>query len=348
MDIRHGSRELRRVVVDSYNIELRDGDSFLGDRANKRVFQAMLENHRRRLRRDGGDPLDGRPTEDLYKDKRALAEIISAGDPEAAGVLLGSLEEFADELAGVVERLVETPEWQGTQCIAIGGGFREGRFGELVVGRTAVILKSRGVSTSLVPLRYHPEEAGLIGGLQLAPEFESNGFKGILAVDIGGTNVRTAIVEPELSDGHRLEAARVWAYELWRHADGKPSRDELLEHMVGRLRQMVGCAESENMPLAPFVSIACPGVIAEDGRILRGVQNLPGQWEGFNLAQYVLDRMPRIRGRDTMVFIHNDAIVQGLSEYPWMRRLTKWGVLTIGTGLGNARFTNRARPLHEN
>ena len=49
-----------------------------------------------------------------------------------------------------------------------------------------------------------------------------------------------------------------------------------------------------------------------------------------------------------MVFIHNDAIVQGLSEYPWMRRLTKWGVLTIGTGLGNARFTNRARPLHEN
>jgi hypothetical protein len=40
--------------------------------------------------------------------------------------------------------------------------------------------------------------------------------------------------------------------------------------------------------------------------------------------------------------MHNDAVVQGLSEVPFMRKVTHWGVLTIGTGLGNARFTNRA------
>jgi hypothetical protein len=34
--------------------------------------------------------------------------------------------------------------------------------------------------------------------------------------------------------------------------------------------------------------------------------------------------------------------VQGLSEAPFMRDVTHWGALTIGTGLGNARFTNRA------
>jgi hypothetical protein len=39
--------------------------------------------------------------------------------------------------------------------------------------------------------------------------------------------------------------------------------------------------------------------------------------------------------------MHNDAVVQGLSEIPFMQDVERWGVLTIGTGLGNARFTNR-------
>jgi len=39
--------------------------------------------------------------------------------------------------------------------------------------------------------------------------------------------------------------------------------------------------------------------------------------------------------------MHNDAVVQGLSEIPFMQDVKRWGALTIGTGLGNARFTNR-------
>lgn len=42
-----------------------------------------------------------------------------------------------------------------------------------------------------------------------------------------------------------------------------------------------------------------------------------------------------------MILMHNDAVVQGLSEVPFTRDFEHWGVLTIGTGLGNARFTNR-------
>ena len=42
--------------------------------------------------------------------------------------------------------------------------------------------------------------------------------------------------------------------------------------------------------------------------------------------------------------MHNDAVVQGLSEVPFMTDVERWGVLTLGTGLGNARFTNRATP----
>jgi hypothetical protein len=39
--------------------------------------------------------------------------------------------------------------------------------------------------------------------------------------------------------------------------------------------------------------------------------------------------------------MHNDGVAQGLSEVPFMQDVDRWGVLTIGTGLGNARFTNR-------
>jgi hypothetical protein len=41
--------------------------------------------------------------------------------------------------------------------------------------------------------------------------------------------------------------------------------------------------------------------------------------------------------------MHNDAVIQGLSEVPYMQDIDRWGGLTIGTGLGNARFTNRNR-----
>jgi len=39
--------------------------------------------------------------------------------------------------------------------------------------------------------------------------------------------------------------------------------------------------------------------------------------------------------------MHNDGVAQGLAEVPFMQDVERWGVLTIGTGLGNARFTNR-------
>ena len=44
------------------------------------------------------------------------------------------------------------------------------------------------------------------------------------------------------------------------------------------------------------------------------------------------------------IVMHNDAVVQGLSEVPFMTDVERWGVLTLGTGLGNARFTNRPTP----
>jgi hypothetical protein len=51
--------------------------------------------------------------------------------------------------------------------------------------------------------------------------------------------------------------------------------------------------------------------------------------------------IPQIGDHETSIVMHNDAVVQGLSEIPHMQDVEHWGILTIGTGLGNARFTNR-------
>jgi hypothetical protein len=84
-------------------------------------------------------------------------------------------------------------------------------------------------------------------------------------------------------------------------------------------------------------------MIEPDGSIDRGAQNLPGNWESkrFNLPARIFEAIPKIGGDDTTVVLHNDAVVQGLSETPFMQDVDHWAALTIGTGLGNARYTNR-------
>ena len=56
-----------------------------------------------------------------------------------------------------------------------------------------------------------------------------------------------------------------------------------------------------------------------------------------------MEAIPQIGDHDTAVLMHNDGVAQGLSEVPFMQDVNHWGVLTIGTGLGNARFTNRRK-----
>jgi hypothetical protein len=333
----HGARELRSVHVDDYNVELREAGGFLGDRANKKAFQAMLDRWRRKL--GEADPLRDVSTQELYKQKRELEKILLHGDPAAAGVLLGAIEEFSRSLAEVVERFLKLPGWRDTQRIVIGGGFREGRIGELVAGRTAVLLKAAGNPVELLPIRHHPDAAGFLGSIELAPERACSGFEGILAADIGGTNIRTGIVELGSGPG----SAKIWKSERWRHADDAPERDEAVEALIAMLRALIGAAAAEKLRLAPFIGIACPGVVRPDGTIARGAQNLPGDWESedFNLPARMVRAIAQIHGNGTAVVMHNDAVVQGLSEACFMRDVARWGILTVGTGLGNAHFTNR-------
>ena len=141
-----------------------------------------------------------------------------------------------------------------------------------------------------------------------------------------------------------LGKASVWRREQWRHGDQKNlDRTEAVAKLAGMLDQLLERADKHKLHLAPFVGIGCPGIIEEDGNILRGASNLPGKWEGknFNLPSALLEVIPKIDQHDTIVVMHNDAVVQGLSERPFMDDVKRWGVLTIGTGFGNAQFCNR-------
>jgi predicted NBD/HSP70 family sugar kinase len=342
----HGSLNLPAVVVDSYNVEAKDEDGFIGDRANRATFSDSLEKWREPLRREGSDPFGDRPINDFSK--KELEAILSKGDAEAAAIVQGAIEDFAQELAFVVRRFSKLKGWRDTERIVVGGGFSYGRVGELAIARAGAILKQEEMALDLIPIRHHPDEAGLIGAVHLAPSWIFGGHDAILAVDIGGTNIRAGVVLPGGKKGGgrspNLAKTCVWKSELWRHGDESVKRDEAVERLIEMIEKSIRAAEREGLSLAPFVGIGCPGRIEEDGAIDRGSQNLPGNWESqsFRLPQLLRASIPAIGEHETVIVMHNDAVVQGLSEVPFMQDVARWGVLTIGTGLGNARFTNRA------
>ena len=63
----HGAKRLPSVEVDSYNVELKDDEGFIGDRASKGAFRQIIENWRVDLRKLGADPLSEGASEDLTK-----------------------------------------------------------------------------------------------------------------------------------------------------------------------------------------------------------------------------------------------------------------------------------------
>jgi predicted NBD/HSP70 family sugar kinase len=336
----HGAAQLPLVRVDTYNEELRTADGFIGDKASKKAFGEILEAWRKRLKQFGGDPLEPHPE----IKKKHLDRLLTDGNLKEAGLVETVIEDFAQQFAHVIHRFMSLKSWRDTACIVVGGGLRASRVGELTIARAAVLLKAKECDVDLKPIRYHPDEAGLIGCVYLAPSWVLRGHDAILAVDIGGSNIRAGMVQLKVKKSPEQTKTAVGELELWRYADLKeaPTREEAVERLADMLQGLIRHAEKEKLQLAPFIGIGCPGLIRPDGSIERGAQNLPGNWESqrFNLPKRLHELIPRIGEHGSMIVMHNDAVVQGLSEAPVMRKIKHWGVLTIGTGLGNARFTS--------
>jgi hypothetical protein len=337
----HGGTLLPSVKVVSYNVELKDNGGFIGDRASKGAFRDFIETWRKPMREMGHDPFGEESSAKIAK--KRLEALLTDGEPEAAGVIQSAIESFAQELAIVMRRFLKLKEWKKAERFVVGGGFSGSRIGELAIGRASILLKTDKIKTEICTIHHEPDEAGLIGAVHLVPSWMLEAHDSILAVDVGGTNIRVGVVRLMLDSAPDLSKAKVWKFELWRHGDEKLSRGDAVEGLIKMLQRLISRAQKDGHKLAPFVGIGCPGKIEADGSIEAGGQNLPGNWESsrFNLAAEVREVIPRIGDHDTSIVMHNDAVVQGLSETPFMKDVSTWGIFTIGTGLGNALFNNR-------
>jgi hypothetical protein len=176
----HGALRLPAVDVEAYNTELKDEEGFVGDRANKGAFRRFLDDWRKPLHEIGQDPFGDAETTELTKKK--LDALLAGGDPEAAGVVQGAIESFAQELSLVLQRFLKLKGWKDTERIVIGGGFSGRRVGELAIGRTSVLLKAEKIKVEITTIRNEPDEAGLLGAIHLAPPWIFKAHDAILAV----------------------------------------------------------------------------------------------------------------------------------------------------------------------
>ena len=338
----HGAKELPAVLVEGYSLQLRGDEGFLGDQASQTAFRELLEGWRRRLRKKGKkDPLGEQHSKDLAKG--TLDAALKKGQAtEATDVVHAAIEQFAEALAEVIRSFLRQPSWAGVERIVIGGGFPESDVGERAVLQAAAILQEMKVQVELARICHETDDGGLLGWVHLAPPELLEHYDAILALDIGGTNVRCGIVRTRRKRAPDLSKAKVVRREKWRHRDDSPNRRALVARLAEMLEEQVRYCKKKGIRLAPFVGIGCPGLIRKDGSIARGAQNMPGDWtsEHFHLPTALAKKIPTIRGVPTMVLMHNDAVVQGLSELPFMRDVKRWAVLTIGTGLGNASYSN--------
>jgi hypothetical protein len=337
----HGDMRLASVVIEGYSLELRDGDGFVGDVASRTAFRHMLDAWRKLFTSMGGkDPMGEKSTRALSKHE--LDVLLDKGGPAAQAIKAAS-EDYALQLAHVVQRFLKHSTWRGVERIIIGGGFHQSEVGSRAIDRAGELLKAAKVPVQLRTLHHHSDDGGLIGWVHLAPPALLQSYDAILAVDIGGTNVRCGIVQTHLHRAADMSQAEVVRRKKWAHADDEPRRDELVEGIATMLEDLIAHAEKKKIRLAPYIGVACPGLIVEDGSLAGGTQNLPGNWEStrFHLPRDLCERLPVIGSGRTQVCLHNDAVVQGLSELPFTQDVQRWAVLTVGTGLGNASYTNR-------
>jgi polyphosphate glucokinase len=139
-----------------------------------------------------------------------------------------------------------------------------------------------------------------------------------LAIDIGGTGLKASV----LDESGKMVTKRV------RVPTPKPCPPETLLDALAKL----------TAPLPPHdrISIGFPGVM-RDGRIITAPQFPDKAWPGFPLEEAISKRL----GKPARML--NDAEVQGLGIIAGQGLEV---VLTLGTGVGSAVFSNGAPTAH--
>lgn len=135
----------------------------------------------------------------------------------------------------------------------------------------------------------------------------------IIAVDIGGTKTLVASFHGERSVGNE---------------ERFPTPHEPKEF----LKSLLGALERFKTDAAQAICVAAPGIIAEDGTVLR-CSNLP--WTNFELRKLLSESY------DCPIFINNDAKLAGLAETHSLKEVPPLSVyVTVSTGIGTGIITH--------
>ncbi len=142
----------------------------------------------------------------------------------------------------------------------------------------------------------------------------------ILGIDLGGTNVKAALVDDK-GEIIKKSTIRTLVHE---------GRENVADRMSVLIKEL--CVDVDGKI---FVGIGSPGSIEREEGIIRFSPNLP-DWVDFNLKQAIEKRT----GFET--FIENDAKAAALGE-KWFgsaQGCENFFVLTLGTGVGGGAITN--------
>ncbi len=140
----------------------------------------------------------------------------------------------------------------------------------------------------------------------------------VIGVDLGGTNLRTAILS---SDGNILDRHK----EATHAADGW---EKVVERLIENIKLQRNSAIQRGFDVAA-VGVGAPGVIQADKGIVVKSPNFP-DWNNLPLR----DQLEKALG--TPVFLENDANAAALGEQ-WRgagRGIRSMILLTLGTGVG--------------
>ncbi|WP_165043691.1 ROK family protein [Dysgonomonas sp. ZJ709] len=147
-------------------------------------------------------------------------------------------------------------------------------------------------------------------------------MKHAIAIDIGGTNIKYALVD---NGGNIL-------YESLRSAKSNDNETSLIDLLKAIVTEIRVVASSFNFSIVG-IGIGVPSVI-DDGVVLFA-NNLP-ELDNQNLQQIIADYS------DLPVFVDNDANLMGLGEvvYGGAKGISDAVFLTIGTGIGGTLILN--------
>jgi polyphosphate glucokinase len=140
----------------------------------------------------------------------------------------------------------------------------------------------------------------------------------VLGIDIGGSGIKGAPIDTET--GNLLDSR-------FRLPTPSPAKPLAVAEVVGEV--------ADHFNWKGHLGIGFPGVVRKG--VTLTAANIHEDWEGLNAAKYI----KKITGRKTCII--NDADAAGLAEMAFGAGKDRQGVVllvTIGTGLGSALFTD--------